>query len=454
MNTASHLTQFERKMIEKYLNEGRTFQFIAQALHRHNSTISREITKHFEFKKIGCHGNAFNDCRNRHDCTNRNLCAHNNCMNKLCKRCTDCYHHCPDYAQETCELLKKPPYVCNGCPTRSKCTLEKRFYFASHAQKEYKHILSESRSGIRISKERLSELDSFLSPLLQNGQSIDHILAHNPEKIPCSRRTLYNYIDAGILTARNIDLPKKVRFRSRTSLKSSTHVSRSCRLGRSYKDFMAFKKKHPQCPVVELDSVEGIKGGKVLLTVHFVQCEFMLAFLRKKNTAKSVAEIFDSLYHLLGPITFRQLFPLLLVDNGSEFSDPDSLEKDSLNNFRTRVFYCNPLAPYQKGAAENNHTFIRRIVPKGTSFNTFTQQDITLMMNHINSYSRSTLNNRSPYDVFLQTYGKEILDIFHASPIPPNKIILHPKLLSLSNTSCPEKQNHTSVSAPPEFPAQ
>lgn len=188
-------------------------------------------------------------------------------------------------------------------------------------------------------------------------------------------------------------------------------------------------KQHPQCPIVEMDSVEGIKGGKVLLTIHFVKSEFMLAFLRKRNTARSVYDVFENLYHRFDPITFHRLFPILLVDNGCEFSDPDSLERDSHNNLRTKVFYCNPLAPYQKGAAENNHTFIRRILPKGTSFNNFTQQDINLMMSHINSYSRSTLSNQTPYQAFLEYYGKDVLELLDVSLIPPNDIILRPKLL-------------------------
>ena len=74
----------------------------------------------------------------------------------------------------------------------------------------------------------------------------------------------------------------------------------------------------PDCPVVELDSVEGTKGGKVLLTIHFVHCEFMLAFLRDRNTAASVFDIMERLYWELRPDIYMELFPVLLADNGSE----------------------------------------------------------------------------------------------------------------------------------------
>lgn len=178
-----------------------------------------------------------------------------------------------------------------------------------------------------------------------------------------------------------------------------------------------------------MDSVVGRKGGKVLLTLHFVKSEFMLAFLRDRNTAASVYEIIERLYWELQPDRFMKIFPVLLGDNGSEFSDPLSLERDAENNPRTRVFYCDPSAPYQKGAAENNHEFIRRILPKGTSFDDLTQAEVNLMMNHINSYTRANLGNRSPYEMFRLFYGQEILDVLGATLIFPNDIILRPELL-------------------------
>ena len=155
----------------------------------------------------------------------------------------------------------------------------------------------------------------------------------------------------------------------------------------------------------------------------------MLAFIRDRNTAASVFWIFEKLYRELGPDQFRKLFPVLLGDNGSEFSDPLSLEMDGENNQRTKVFYCDPSAPYQKGAAENNHEFIRRVLPKGTSFDDLNQEKIHLVMNHINSYTRANLGNHSPYEMFRLFYGQEVLNVLGAVLISPNDIILRPELL-------------------------
>jgi IS30 family transposase len=215
----------------------------------------------------------------------------------------------------------------------------------------------------------------------------------------------------------------------RKKKRDSFKVDKKCRINRTYQDFLNFMSEHPGLTIVEMDSVEGKKGGKVLLTLHFVVPQLMFAFIRDANTSRSVTEIFDGLYGELQPEDFCRLFQVLLGDNGSEFSNPTAIEKDQQGNQRTRVFYCDPQASYQKGAAENNHTLIRRIIPKGTPMDSLTQEDISLMMNHINSYSRPNLGDKTPYAVFAALYGEEILKKIGAVLITPDKVTLHPSLL-------------------------
>ena len=93
------------------------------------------------------------------------------------------------------------------------------------------------------------------------------------------------------------------------------------------------------------------------------------------------------------------------------------------------MFYCDANAPYQKGNCENNHEMIRRIVPKGTDWRQYTQDQINLMMNHINSYARKNLGNKSPYEVFTFLYGEELLKVFNLEQIPADEIVLTPDLL-------------------------
>jgi IS30 family transposase len=231
-------------------------------------------------------------------------------------------------------------------------------------------------------------------------------------------------VDYGLLTAKNIDLPRKVRFAPRKK-KKNFKVDRSCRNGRSWEDYNDYISAHPDLPIVEIDSVEGRKGGKVLLTIHFVKAEFMLAILRDSNDSQSVISAFDRLYLELGPAAFMDMMPILLGDNGSEFSNPSAIETDSQGNVRTHVFYCNPSAPYQKGSAERNHEFIRMFVPKGSSFDRYTQTDISLMMDHINSYGRPDLGDKCPYEMMEFMYGKDILDRLGSKRIPADEVTLN-----------------------------
>ena len=424
-----HFTLEERITLSSMLSRQASLKQIAQELGKSPSTVSREVRNHLQFKKSGAYGHAYNSCLHRKDCSLRSLCAHcSSPRQKYCRFCEKCNGNCADFVKEECLRLTKPPYVCNGCPDRNRCTLEKRLYNAKYADEEYRLCLVESRSGISYSEEEIRHLDEIVSPLIRKGQSLNHICAANRDSLMVSESTLYRLIDHNVFTARNLDLPRKVRY-SRRKIKKAFKVDRSCRIGRSYKDYLAFRDSHPDLPVVQMDSVEGKKGGKVLLTIHFVSSELMLAFLRDSNDARSVTEIFERLYLELRSDLFLSLFPLLLADNGSEFSDPKAIEFDTQGNRRTQMFYCDPASPGQKGSAEKNHELIRYVIPKGTSLDALTQDDISLLMDHINSYRRESLGNKCPYEVFEFFYGRKILDLLGCHRIPSNDVHLTPALL-------------------------
>ena len=71
---------------------------------------------------------------------------------------------------------------------------------------------------------------------------------------------------------------------------------------------------------------------------------------------------------------------------------------------------------------------IRKILPKGSSFDNLSQEDVQLMMNHINSYSRMKPNGKSPHEMFSFIYGSEALEQLGVSLVPHNEIILTPEL--------------------------
>lgn len=430
MAKQKHMDLNARTMIELELAKGNSFKGIALMLDKDCTTISKEIRAHRVFEKTGAYGKAFNDCQHAflHNCNAKRICDRCTSPKRPCWSCGKCTENCISYIKYSCPKLSKPPYVCNGCKERSKCCLEKAFYRASKAQTEYDLLKSESRSGFAISEAELKQLDDIVSPLIKNGQSIHHISIYHADEIMKSERTLYKYINNGLFTARNLDMPRVVRMRPRKTKSTALKVDKSCRINRSYKDCQIYLSKNPDTPVCQLDSVEGIKGGAVLLTIHFVKQELQLAFLRNANDSQSVIDIFERLYFEMRPDVFMEVFPLLLTDNGSEFSNPKAIEFDKQRNRRTHLFYCDPNAPYQKPHCENNHEMIRRIVPKGTDWSQYTQEQIDLMMSHINSYARKALGNKSPYEVFAFQYGEELLKVFNLELIPADEIILTPAL--------------------------
>ena len=412
-----HLSLSERFDIENGLSAKKSFKEIARSIGKDCTTISREIRNHYVVKNTGGIGRQFNNCIYRSTCPNRG------------KNCN--LNNCTEFKEHKCNLLNKPPYVCNGCKLKNQCTLTKHFYDAAYANNEYLSNLSEVRSGVMIYQNEIDNLNSILTPLIcEQNQSIHQVIINNKNKIMFSDKTIYKYIDLGILNVRNIDLPRKVRFRNRTKATTVYKIDKKCLENRTYEDFLNYIKEHPDTPIVEMDSVEGKKGGKVLLTIHFVNCSFMLAFIREHNDAQSVIDIFNHLQDILGINKFKELFVVILTDNGSEFSNPTEIEFDiKTGELRTQIFYCHPSSPFEKGACEVNHELLRRILPKGTSFDDLTQNDINLIMSHINSYKRKKLNNVSPLTMFSTIYGKETVDKLGIQEIEPNKVSLSKSIL-------------------------
>lgn len=412
-----HLSYDDRLIIEKNLSLSKSFKYIGKLLDKDCTTISKEIRNHYKVMNTGSVGRRFNNCVYRRICPNKGK----NCI----------ISKCINFKEEKCPLLDKPPYVCNGCKNRNNCTLTKHFYDAAFAFKEYKEVLTETRQGLLIEQTEIDHLNSILVPLIKNqGQSIHQALINNKNKIMFSDKTIYKIIDLGLLEIRNIDLPRKVRFRPRTKSTTVYKIDKKCLIGRTYEDFLSYIENNPDTPIVQMDTVEGIKGGKVLLTIHFVNCSFMIAFIREHNDAQSVIDIFNYLQETLGIDKFKELFIVILTDNGSEFSNPMEIEFDlNTGEMRTQIFYCHPSSPYEKGSCEVNHELLRRILPKGTSFDNLNQDDINLIMSHINSYKRKKLNNESPHSIFSKLYGENTINKLGIQKIEPNEVNLSTRLL-------------------------
>ena len=404
-----HLSKEEREIIEYMLKEKYSLTDISHAISRDKTTISKEIKKHRQLK--------YPDGVSKNWCINRSKCKQFDCTDK--KICFDMI----------CPLLKKSPYVCNGCSKKVGCRLVKYYYDARISNNDYLDTLTNSRIGVRLSKEREKEIENVIYDLIINkNHSVNEIYINYPDLLDFSKPTFYSYINQGLFHLKNIDLRRQVVYKPRIKSNKRTRIETKIRINRTYKDFLNFINLHPSFNIVEMDTVEGIKGGKVLLTLFFRKHNLMLIYLLENKTKEEVIKVFNYLKQTLGKKLFRKLFRIILTDNGSEFFEPNSIEKFE-NKKCINLFYCDPCASWQKGGIEKNHEYIRYILPKGSTFDFLTKEDINLIMNHINNTPRGILKNKTPYNSFKEEFGIEYLTLLKNYYIKPNDINHSSRLL-------------------------
>ena len=434
-----HLSTSQRIHIEKGLNDGLSFAAIARRLDKHPSTIAKEVKKYRTLQPREKDPKKPARCALFKECTLRFLCDKKDCV-KVCKSCYDvklqvskCSYLCSEYREPQCASISKAPFVCNHCARQRTCNKEKAYYIAQNADQSSQELLVSCRQGINQAPADIAMLDTLISPLLAQGQSLAHIYAFHGHEIPCSRKTLYNYIDQGVFTAKNIDLHRKVRYKCKPR-KTGTRVSlaaKEFRIGRTYEDFQKFIQENPDIPVVELDTVEGGRDNstQAFLTIFFRNCSLMLIFVLQEKSQDQVIKVFDYLTEKLGIKVFQELFPVILTDNGVEFQFPERLECDKNGEIRTKIFYCNPNSSWQKGRIEKNHEYIRYVIPKSQSLDHYKQRDACVLMNHINSEARDSLNGCTPFRLSKMLLNNRLHRLLCLQEIPGDQVHLKPSLL-------------------------
>ena len=440
------LTDADRLAIETGLRSGKTVYCIAKELSRPVTTVTREIRARAVESDKGAAYRVTNRCAFRMECQRRGVCVR--CLHdgkRQCRFCRQCDPHCPAFVEQRCGRLEKPPFVCNGCAEERTCVLRKRHCLHAKAQESYETVLSESRTGANITEGELLLCDRTLRDLTDRGQSIHAAMVNNPDRFTFSLKTAYRYVNGGLLSTKRHNLPRACMARPRRGKGVEHRVDRTCRVGRTWDDYLKFVAEHPGVRVVEMDTVEGARGGKALLTLIFNPFNFMLAFPVDAKTGECVPGVFSAILSALkgrygedgGREVFSRLFPVILTDNGTEFSNPARIEFDADGGRLTSVSCCNAYASYEKPHAGRNHGFIRLVLPKGTAyteptpFDGLTQHGVSLMMSHVNSYVRRGLGNKTPYDLFTAEQGEEIANIFGISRIAANDVTLRPSLLGI-----------------------
>ena len=430
-----HMSPADRAAFEAGLRMGKSLKQMSREFGRSASTLARELKKHTCLSTKGLYGRG-NQCVHRQTCQIRGICKDVKGCRLRCALCE--YRRCTEICGK-CEYIdcakrrQRTGGVCNGCPDEKGCHLRKYFYVAVRAHEEYRRILSERRQGADIDEGELTYLDGIISPKIKDGQSMHHIFASQPAAFTRNERTLSRYLHYGMFTAKRGDMKRScmVKRRKPKSKEYEHKVETGCYLGRTFKDYGEFLSRNPGAMPVFMDLVIGRIGGKCLLTLHFVESAFMVGILVPNKCAENVVAVFDGLYGELGRELFARLFPVILTDRGTEFSNPTRVENSPDGARRTNVFFCDPMNSNQKSQIERNHELVREILPKGVSFDALEQEKIDLAMSHVNAYIRQSQSDRTPYDVFEFIRGEGVAEKLHVARIDPRAVCLKPRLVGI-----------------------
>ena len=379
MTNYCHLSYEDRKNIEDGLNENKSINQISKEINRNHSTILREIDRNKKYSEPS----SWNNYKINH----------------------------PDL-DLSCERLKHSPHVCNGCKSRSGCRKIRWIYYAREAQRAYDELIKSCRQGINLTPEEVHTINEVITPLIKKGQTTNHLYINHPDILDFSKSSFYRYINDGVFEFGPLDFPRIVKYKKRkNSSNRRTRKEREILINRKYTDFIEFISNNPDSNIVEMDTVEGLKNeNDCFLTLLWRKSKFMLIFKLESQTTDEVTRIFEILQNLIPLDIYKDLFQVILTDNGHEFFDVNNIECiHSTGEYVTHLFFCDPHASCQKGMIEKNHEFIRYILPKGSSFKNINQEDCNLIMNNINSLCRDSLNGKSPYEAMLFLCDEYIL---------------------------------------------
>jgi IS30 family transposase len=267
-----------------------------------------------------------------------------------------------------------------------------------------------------------------------------------------SMSSAYRYLHKDYLSVGKLDMPRLVKYKARKRYRAKG-VPKAAKVGRTYDDFKAYIAEHEILHWVEMDTVIGRVGGKVIMTFHFTQMNFMFGLLLDDKSTAEAAEKVKALKKRLagGGVRFGAIIPILLTDNGGEFANVHAFIDGTDGIAETLLYFCDPYCSSQKPKVEKNHGIFRDIVPKGESFDGFTQDAINLIFSHVNGSARKVLGGKSPYDVFAFMFGKEMAALLGIVHIPAEDVIQDQKLLNAVMKKTPlvkAGQNATDILTP------
>jgi len=277
-------------------------------------------------------------------------------------------------------------------------------YKAKAGQKTYEdHKASSGRRYDFISKSRF--MSYVTTHFFEDGWSLDACVGRALISGDFSRsetvcvKTLYNYVDLGLIDIKNHNLPEKLR---RAPKKKANRTNKR-KLGRSIEERPAEIDSREEFGHWEFDIVIGskTKDDDVLLTMlERKSREFLMVPLANKE-ASTIIEAFLSIKRQYSE-HFSEVFKTVTTDNGSEFANLSQIESVA----KTLVYYAHPYTSCEKGSVERHNGLIRRFIPKGKRIDQFSSQAIANVETWCNSLPRKILGYRTPDEVFEEELDK------------------------------------------------
>jgi len=271
-------------------------------------------------------------------------------------------------------------------------------YFPDTGQRVYE--ANRKNCGTKF---KLLECEAFINHATElffnKNQSLDSIcgasLIHNKfskSEMVCTK-TLYNYIDLGLLKISNIDLPLKVR----RSSKSSRIKRNKKKLGTSIDERPESINDRSEFGHWEIDTVIGKKNKNEAALLTITERVTRKEIIRKipSKTTESVQNALAALIQEAGD-GFSKVFKSFTSDNGSEFAELAEIEKTT----DTKVYFAHPYSSGERGTNERHNGLIRRFIPKGRSLGEFSIESIAKVENWCNTLPRKILNYLTPNEAF------------------------------------------------------
>lgn len=419
----------KRAILSRMIAKGNKAKEIGEILDMDSTSVSRELKRNrIKVKDVEDDGTLCKSCLHKRDCIIKKVCGSLSCR----QRCNGCKAiiKCWKYEKFSCVRQNRFPYVCNGCYKEGYCPLEHYKYLPDTAEEMARDRLISTREGANLTYEEYEIQDAILKDrVIDKGQSIHHVLVTNRKELNCSEKTLYRRIEKGIYTVKVHHLPRQVSLKKRKYTKQYEYIHdpKIDRTGHLYSDWLIYRYKNNITYYFQMDFLGAPhKSDKEVLVLTMRGLSFSLLYIIENATQEKIIALFDMIEEEIGLDNFRKLFPAIITDRDTLFDDFNSLEFNKNGELRTKIFFCNPGESNQKANVENYNAQLRPIFPKHAILNEYTQEELYFAASNLNSRCLSSIDDRTPIDLFTEIFGKELLSLLHLKKINEKEVKLKP----------------------------